>query len=381
MSTARGSVYRRGATFTAHVTWKQDGRWRQRKQGGFRRRGDAQEALTMLLHGIDRGLALPPNALTVDGYLAGWLDHLEHVVGRKPSTIASYRAKVRQYVSPTVGDVRLQKLTAADLNRLYSTMARRGLSARTIRYVHSIVRKAMADAEDEGLVERNVATRAKPPTSRAARAPRFTVWSDEQLGAFLDFAEGRQQYEAILFAASTGARRGEVCALRWSDLDLDAKPPTAVLRHSVVQVAGQGVVEGDTKTHRDRPITLDAELVAVLREHRRRQIEWRLVVGQGWRDHDLVFCGPAGDYLKPDSLSQAFDRLVAASGLPRIRFHDLRHGHATSLATSTDPALVAQRLGHATTQFTFDHYVKTSLDRQAEAADRVAARIPRRKQR
>jgi integrase len=366
----RGSVYRRGATWTAHVKYQVGGTWKQTKRGGFATRAKAEQELTVLLRSIDVGTVVAPDQLTVETYLGQWSDHLELVVGRRPSTIRDYRNKVRLYATPAFGTVPLQRLTAGHLDDLYRQMARKGLKARTIRYMHTILRKALADAERGGLVEHNVALRANPPTTKATRAPRFAIWSPAELGRFLAHIAGAEHEHALRFAAFTGARRGEICALRWADVDVAAG--TATIARSVVQIDG-AFHEGDPKSHRTRYVALDPGLVGSLLEHRLAQDRWRQLMGAGWRDNDLVFPSPDGTFLRPDTLTHAFARHVRDAGVPKIRLHDLRHSHATHLIDDgNDAALVSDRLGHATTQFTLDVYVKPSMTRQAEAAARYA---------
>jgi integrase len=219
-----------------------------------------------------------------------------------------------------------------------------------------------------------VARRANPPTSRAARAPQFAVWSDAELARFLAHVEELPHGLALRFSALTGARRGEVCGLRWDDLNLDAG--TATIHDNVIELNGGGIHVDTPKNHRERSVALDADLVTRLRRHRAQQAEWRLLVGSGWRDRHLVFCAPDGDYLRPDVLSRRFRSYAEAAGLPPVRLHDLRHGHGTGLVEAGyDAKVVSTRLGHATTQFTLDVYVKPSAARQAEAAQAWADRI------
>jgi integrase len=349
------------------------GQDRQRKRGGFRLEAEAQTELTKMLSAVDVGLAVPPDRLAVRTYVAGWLDHLEHVVGRKPSTVAGYAGYLRRYVDGPLGGMRMQRVTASDVDGVYRGMAEHGLSARTIRQLHAILRKAFGDAAKQGVVAVNVIERTSPPSTTAAKAPTFATWTFDELGGFLEFIQGRVRAEAIEFAALTGVRRGEVCGLRWGDVDLVSG--LATVAHTVADVDGV-LIPGDTKSHRSRPVGLDAGLVAMLRRHRKAQLEWRLNVGQYWIDHDLAFPAPDGDYMKPLTLTQQFDRLVEKSAAPRIRFHDLRHTHGTLLIQSGhDAKLVSEQLGHSTVAFTLDRYVHHTPKQQIEAANDFASRL------
>lgn len=178
-----------------------------------------------------------------------------------------------------------------------------------------------------------------------------------------------------------GSGAVRVCGLRSADLELSGDNPSATIRSNVVEVRGGGLDVKAAKSHRARAFSLDRTIVGQLRCHRVEQAEWRLTVGAGWRDLDLVFSQADGSYLRPDVLTRAFRRHAERAELPIIRLHDLRHGHATELVEGgTDPTTVSSRLGHATTQFTLDVYVKPSQDRQAAAvrslADRLDAAFP-----
>ena len=368
----RGSTYRRGSGWTAHVEYVDtSGKRRQRKKGGFPTRKKAEAEVTRMLRSVELGTAVAPDRQTTEQYLLEWIDHRAAMGSLKASTVQSYRKKIRTYLIPALGHVPIQRLTATDLDRLYRDMAAKGLSARSIRYGHAIARKALADAERKGIIEHNPALRASPPSSRAARAPKFAIWSPVELGQFLAHIEGRPHAMALRFAALTGARRGEVCGLRWADVDLEAG--VAAVRQAVVELDG-GEIHFDTpKAHKERAVALDSDTSTRLRRHRVEQNEWRLVMGAGWRDNDLVFPAPDGSPLAPNVLSNTFRRYLASSGLPTIRLHDLRHGHGSGLVDAGyDAATVSKRLGHATTQFTLDVYVKPSAERQAAAAEAFA---------
>lgn len=356
------------------------GRRRQIRRRGFRTKAEANDALTDLLAELRDGSFVEPRKVTLGAFLSAWLDGLA-TAGRRPSTISSYRRTLTTYVlSDDVAGVPLQALQAVELDRLYSKLATsgkrdgKGLSLRTVRYVHSIVGKALSDAERKGLVNRNVARLASPPATSATRAPEMTAWTPNELRTFLDSVTDHHHGTLFRVAAMTGLRRAEVCGLRWADVDLDG----GVLRvRQTITTVDHVPTVGDTKTARSRrTLDLDAQTVTALRAHRQAQLEQRMLMGAGWTDHGLVFAMPDGSTWNPDVITRGFDRLVRASTLPRIRLHDLRHTHASHLlAAGVNVKVVSDRLGHASVSFTLDVYGHVLPGQQAEAAAMVAAMV------
>ena len=202
------------------------------------------------------------------------------------------------------------------------------------------------------------------------------VWTPEQAGAFLDFAADDELYALWHLIAFRGLRRSEAVGLPWADVDLDRR--TVTIREARVQV-GKDVVEGDTKSDSSaRTVSLDAGTVEVLRAHRRRQAELRLLLGSAWVDTGLVFTKADGAALVPDSVSQRFDRLVIRAGLPPVRLHDLRHLAASLPYRAThDLKLTSQMLRHASTAITEQVYTSVFEDVERAVAEQAAALVPR----
>lgn len=174
----------------------------------------------------------------------------------------------------------------------------------------------------------------------------------------------------------TGMRRGEVCSLRWSELDLEKS--RLEVRRKLVVLPGQLVFSERTKTDHRRRIDLDPNTVAVLKTHRARQAAEKLAMGAGYADQGLVFAMPNGSPLHPESVAKKFDRRVSQGKLPRIRFHDLRHSHAAHLiAAGEQPLLIAKRLGHSSSTFTMDRYGHLFESADSQAASAVAAMVDR----
>jgi integrase len=246
-----------------------------------------------------------------------------------------------------------------------------GLSPRTVAYIHTILHRALKDAAQDGLVPRNVAAVARPPKQRASGKPEMKTWNPEELRAFLDhirYDERPWLYPVVHLAATTGLRRGEILGLRWRDLDLDAG--RASIRKTVVCV-GHEVRLSEPKTNKGkRSVPLDPTTVEVLRGLRAGQKKRSL------DRSDFLFSDESGNPLDPETVSLVFERRVKSSGLPRVRFHDLRHSFATlALQAGVPLKVVSDILGHANISITGDTYSHVNPAMQEDATSRVAALV------
>lgn len=378
----RGTVIKRGKSWAVVVEVGRDpntGKRVRKWHSGYRTKRDAERARIEILSRLDHGTYVSPDRRTVGSYLEG--DWLPAVKARlKASTWDSYSRNIRLHISPELGPIPLQALTATRLNEFYASLiseGRRdgngGLAPKTVRYLHGIIRKALADAARWNLLQRNVADQADPPTIRST-APEMKTWTADELAQFLDFVSDDRLYAAWVVAATAGLRRGEVLGLRWIDIDLNASRLS--VQQTLVSVAYETRFSVPKTARSRRSVSLDATTVAALRAHRKRQLEERMSWGQAYRDSGLVVTREDGTLVHPDRFTQMFDKHVKDAGLPRIRLHDLRHTHATlALAAGVHPKVVSERLGHATVAFTLDVYSHAVPALQEEAADRIAALI------
>jgi len=356
-----------------------DGRRRQTRRRGFPTKKAAQIELDRLRVNVQEQTFVAPDRVTVAEYLAWWLESLA-TAGRRESTIASYGRHLRLHVTPFLGGVRLQALTSLQLDRLYAELlangrrdgAAGGLAPRTVRYVATIVGKALSDAQRKKLVAHNVAKDADPPSAKSSKAPEMAWWTPDQLHQFLEAVQGEDLLPLFRLTAMTGMRRGEVCGLRWSDLNMDAGQ--LLVRQQLLAIEHVlTFVEHPKTDHGRRTIDLDPETITVLRRHRKSQLEQRLAMGSGFVDQGLVFAKPDGAPVHPEAVVKVFLRRVARTGLPPIRFHDLRHSHVAHLiASGQDILVISKRLGHASTSFTYDRYGQLMPKADSGAAMAVA---------
>lgn len=361
-----------------------NGKRRQKWHGGFATRKEAEAARAKIVNDINTGDYISATTTTVETYLRNtWLPTVRARL--KSSTWDSYSRNLELHVYPPLGTVALQRLTGASLNALYAELllsGRRngpgGLSARSVRYIHTILHKAFSDALDTQLIRYNPAERAKPPKPEKSTGNELRFWQPHELRRYLASVRGTRLYAAWHLSAMTGMRRGEVLGLRWKDVDLDRARLS--VRHTIISVAYE-MKESTPKTHRPRVIDLDPATVEVLRGHQASQAEEQAARGAGCTSQDLVFARENGTPIHPERFSQLFDLEVKRSGLPRIRLHDLRHTHATiALRAGVPVKVISERLGHESPAFTLRQYAHVMPGMQAEAAALVAAAVLAREQ-
>lgn len=370
----RGSVTKDGTSwmFVVDLPRGIDEKRRQQKRRGFPTRKVAEAELQKALQRASAGVFVEPSRLTLGSYLIDqWLPAIEGNV--RTSTLASYKGNITRHVIPMLGGVQLQALTAPMLTTVYRRLSEeKGLSPKTVRHVHTTIRKALSDAIKWGLVERNAASTAEPP--KLVRSEMQT-WRAEDVRTFLRFIDDDPLKVVFTLLCTTGMRRGEVLGIRWSDVDFD----NARLRVQQTLTSVEYVlVYGEPKTSRGRrSVPFDPTTLAVLRQHRARQNETRLLMGSDWNNaRDLVMVKPDGSPVHPDTVSNTFDRRVRACGLPRIRLHDLRHTWATLALEANIPVkVVSEVLGHNSPAFTLDVYSHVTPVMMEDLARTVGAAI------
>lgn len=385
------------------ITWDlppdaASGKRQQRTRGGFPTRKVAEAELATVLGQVNAGTYVAPSRQRLGVYLTSWLDGLRV----KPTTLDNYRRCAVGYVIPRLGGVPLSELTAEQVDGLYRHLERHGkragtcrvagvtcrdhgcspaehdgLAPKSVRHVHVMLRKALQDAADRGYLGRNVADLANPPTQRDARSVRARdkAWTGDQLRSFLGGTASDRLAPLWQLVATTGLRRGELCGLRWSDVDLDRG--RVVVSRTLTETSAGLVEQVDGKTDAaQRSIALDRQTVEALRRWRTRQTEERLAVGPAWTDSGLVFTREDGTSHRPKRLSSVFTETTDRLDLPRIGLHGVRHTYATlALRAGVSPEVVSKRLGHASVVITLTIYAHVFEQDDQAAAEQVAAAI------
>lgn len=401
--TMRGGIQKKGNRYYAVVYDGIDpgtGKKRRRWVPAGTRRSDAERILATEIKRRHDGEPVPTEKLTLGEYLIErWLPIQKSRV--RASTYDSYRRNIDLHVLPALGRRPLDKLSVDDIDLFYATLLTEGrkkptgrkpigkkastadamavdddkpvgLGPKTVRNIHLMLKKAMADAQRKGIVIRNVVSLADAPTLKNRQEGSIKAWDADQLRTFLDAVRDHRLHPAFHLSSHTGMRRGEVLGLRWCDLDLEAKRLS--VRQALVSIA-YDVEISDVKTGTGRrTIDLDPVTVDVLRAWRIERAEEN--GGLDPKGDELVFVKPDGSWIHPQSFSQVLDRKVAKLDVPTISLHDLRHTHATLLLKAGIPVkVVSERLGHANVAFTMAIYQHVLPGMQAEAATTFAGLV------
>lgn len=353
----------------------------RRLKGGFKTKAEAAAAMAELQVDKASGAYVEPSRRTLGDYLEAWLAAGAggHVRG---STLRHYRVAVRLHIAPRLGSMPLQAVSRLDVKGLYAELRASGnvrtggpLSAKSVHDYHIVLRAALEDARQDGLIRTNPAAGAyiRPRASRGE----VRTWTAEELRAFLEFAADHRDFPLWRLAAQSGMRQGELLGLRWRDFE----PAASRLLVRQQWTRQEAALEfGPPKTSSGvRTVELDPGTIDVLRQHRAAQEFERRSWGPAYRtDLDLVFARPDGSAHDPDVVRHRFDRMLGrkAVPVPRIRFHDLRHTHATLLIEAgVDLRTVSERLGHSSTLVTMELYGHVTPKLRQDAAAKIGALI------
>lgn len=391
-----GHVRKRGDKWAFWIELPKDpetGKRRQKTRSGFRTKREAQAAMTQLMAQLQAGTFVEPTRLTFAAYADQWLE--QHSKRQKsPKTLETYGDFLRLHLKPALGELRLTQVTALHLDRYYAEKGesgrrdgKGGLSAQTLLHHHRLLHLMFEQARRWNLVQQNPveAAEAPQPVKRKARILTF-----EQATELWEAAADTRLYMPIILGVTMAMRRGEILALKWSDVRLEKDAAgnwggAITVTQSLAQTRG-GVWMKRPKTDDSEGTVALLELTAnALVQHRARQAEARLRAGRFWHDHDLVCPADDGQPWSPNAFTHAFRDLMARlPELPRVTFHDLRHSHASMLiALGVHMKVISRRLRHSSIGITMDLYghllpgVDEDAARQANDAFQARLRDPK----
>ncbi|WP_139490112.1 site-specific integrase [Brevibacillus dissolubilis] len=365
----KGYFRKRGSTWSFTIDLGRDektGKRKQKTKSGFKTKKDAERACNELINQMNKGLYVEPSTTTLKEFIMEWMETRAKQVLR-PSSYDNHLVVIESHIIPDLGDYKLVDLTPAHVQRFYSQKTKQGLSPDYIRYMHNILNKSLKHAAKWELIPKNIIELVDPPRLRDKE---IQTWTLEEATEFLEYSKnhGERFYIGYLLAIYTGMRRGEILGLRWKDCNL--KQAKASIRQTLYRTR-QGLIFQEPKTKSSkRQISLPQTVVDALNKYRIRQNTRKLSLGTAYHDHDLIVCTEDGKPVEPRNFVRHFDRMIKESGSPKIRFHDLRHTHATILLQIGEhPKVVSERLGHSRISVTLDTYSHVLPDMQKDAAE------------
>lgn len=349
-----------------------DGKRRQKWHTVHGTKKEVEKELTHILRDIDQGVIADPNHLTVAEFLERWLsDYAE--INLAPQTYRRYRDIIHVHLIPALGRHTLGKLTPMHIQKYYAEAVRKPrigktepLSSTTVLQHHHVLHKALEHAVKWRILAINPATAIDPPRKERNEMQTLTT---EQATKLMESARGYTLYVPIALALLCGLRRGEIFAIRWSDIDLITG--RLQVRRSLDYTSGKAIFK-EPKTDRGRRmVALPARMVEILRQHKNEQEILKTMKSDEYHDQGLVCCLDDGRPVLY-AVNDSFNRILKRAALPHIRFHDLRHSHATALlGAGVNPKIVSERLGHSTISLTMDVYSHVLPDMQREAAAKI----------
>ncbi|MER9005900.1 site-specific integrase [Mesorhizobium sp. M0862] len=345
---------------------------------------EAQNECSRLISEITKGQYVEPTKQTVAQFLEEWLLFIKPSVA--PKTHERYTEICRKGLTPLIGDVVLSKLKTDRIDAAFTTALTAPrvdhrkkkdgapskplapLSPRTVHHYRRVLVKALGQAVTWERLTRNPATATTPPKVERKKMLAYDV---VQTASMLDALRPTRMFIPILLAVTCGLRRGEILALRWRHLDLGDNSRQMSIQESAEQT-NDGVRYKEPKSGRARTVALSASTVAELKAHRARQAEEQLRLGIRPDADSFVVAQVDGQPLQPRSLTHEWVRVLGKTSLPRIRFHDLRHSHASHLLSAgVHPKIASERLGHSGIGITLDLYSHVMPGMQADAAEQV----------
>lgn len=341
---------------------------------------EVAQKLKELTAALDAGTYIAPSKVTVGQWLDLWQQ--DYLVDVRPSTVTSYEAIIRNHIKPKIGAIRLDSLTTQDIQEFYNRLRfpsenRKALSAKTIKNIHGILHHALQQAMLNNYIRTN--------PSNSCVIPRVTKkkvkpLNEYQIADFLKAIKGHKYENLFLVALFTGIRQGEICGLQWECVNFD--DGTILIDKQLQSLRGK--TRGDsekyilvpTKNGKERTITAAPYVMELLWKTKQSQNANRKTWGKAFQENDLVFTDEFGNRITPQALYRAFKIIVTESGMPMVRFHDLRHSYAViSLKSGDDVKTVQENLGHATAAFTLDVYGHVTEKMKKDSADRMQAFI------
>ncbi|MFC2053502.1 tyrosine-type recombinase/integrase [Chloroflexota bacterium] len=355
-----GSIYHR-----------KDGRWvgqvtieGKQHYKYFKTQREARVWRNKILLQIDEGLTFVGTQISLGEYLEFWLGSVKSSL--RPNTMRQYTHLVNNHILPRLRHIKLKDLRPDRIQWLLNIKLQEGLSERTVELIYAVLRRSLNQGLQQGLIGRNPVLAVTKPKPKRKEMQTLT---DTQVRTLLLNTKGTRFEVLYQLAVTTGLRKGEILGIRWSDLDWSKR--RLHIQRQLLRIPNQGLIFSEPKSQTGRRVVvLGAATLEKLHDHLNLQQRERILAGERWKENDLIFPSTIGTPMEPRNLIRHFKKTLKESGLPAIRFHDLRHTSATlQLQQGINPKIVQERLGHSSISLTLDTYSHVLPDMQNEVAE------------
>lgn len=351
---ARGHICKRGKSYSVVIYLGKDTNGKKhQKWYTCKTKKEAESLLVTKLSELENGTFILNDDIILSDFLNYW--YSEYCLKKlSATTYESYKRNIDNYIIPNLGNIKIKDLKPLHLQNFYNTLLK-NLSKTTVSYIHKILHKALKHAVQWELVLRNVADVVSTPTPEKYVA---NVLKEDEISTLLDSLKNTEIYLAVLIALGTGLRRGEILALTWDCIDLENKTLTV---SKTVEPTKNGLTVKSPKTHHsNRKISISDNIIIALNKELEKQNIQKSLLKENYMNNNLVFCRYNGDYYSPTKLNHTFKKYIDNLNITKIRFHDLRHTHASLLLKdNVNFKIISERLGHSNINITLDTYAHT----------------------
>ncbi|GGE63525.1 site-specific integrase [Priestia taiwanensis] len=345
------------------------GKRKQKTKTGFKTKKEAQKAAALLITELEQGIYVEEKKITVKDFMLDWLENVaRHNV--KPSSFVSYKSIVQTRIIPVLGKYHLTGLKPAIVNNFYTYLLKdENLSEEYVGTVHAVLGTAFNTAVKWEYIKSNVFKKVSKPRKKKKE---MQTWSFEEARNFLEYAKKgkRHYYMLYLLAIYTGMRRSKILGIRWSDVNFETGK--IGVKRTLYYTSEQGIIVQSTKNSQSmRSISISDFVLDELKQHKVWQLERKLQFNIPYYEESYITANETGDPLSPSHVYGHFSKAVKNAGIKKIRFHDLRHTHASlMLLLGEHPKIVSERLGHSSIEMTMNTYSHVTFYMQKESSNR-----------
>jgi integrase len=350
----KGYIRKRGNKYSFTVDIGKDpitGKRKQKTHSGFRTKKEAQAALAELVTKVEKGEQIEVRKTTFRDFAREYFNKT-YINRVKETTFERSTSLLEKQILPYFQSANLNDIDQFVIHDFYDLKLKEGYSSAYIQRMHEVLKMLFKVAFKWELIKKDIASMVEPPKNKKKE---MQVWSIDEVNEYLKFTKHSRYHPVFFLAAYTGMRKGEILALTWDDIDFEEK--TININKTLYKLEKHYVVNEPKTTHSVRTIYIDEDIERVLKKQRVKQNLEKLKNGRVYQDNNLVFAQEDGGFVYPAGVNALFNRFIRQLGIKKIRFHDLRHTHATILLQmGVNPKIVSERLGHSSIQTTLDVY-------------------------